>query len=257
MEHFNPGYDIFRKILREIKRSGKCMDYWEAMNADSFLILRHDIEFSVERAWRMAMIEKEEGITSSWFLQIKSNAYNAFSEKNMTLLNEMIQAGHHIGLHYHLGSDISHLHIRDEIRDQIRIMSEMLHYPVDRFSIHRPVEESKYYAIRINGVINAYSKEFFTHFENANPDSELEIKYITDSKHRWNYGYPDMATIQKYPKIQLLIHPYSWSETGLDAAGMFNEVADEKEKETLNTFDEETKIYRLVKAEVEARRGGI
>ena len=255
MEYFNPSYNEYRNILKNVKMSGKCMDYCTAMNADNFLVLRHDIEFCVDCAYRMAMIEKEEGISSTYFLQITSNAYNAFSEKNKALLNGMIKAGHHIGLHYHLGSDLSQSRIRNEILAQIKIMSEMLNYSVDRFSIHRPVEESKYYEIQISGIINAYSKEFFTHIENIDINQELEVKYISDSKHRWNYGYPDADTLQKHRKIQLLIHPYSWSEIGLDAAGTFNEIADEKERETLNTFDEETKIYKLVRAEIEARRG--
>lgn len=231
------------------------MDYWEAKTSDKFLVLRHDIEFSVERAYKMAMIEKEEGIISTYFLQIESNSYNAFSEKNKTFLYGIINAGHHIGLHYHLGKELSPIHVRDEIRDQIRIMSEMLRYQVDRFSIHRPVEQSQYYKIAIDGIINAYSKEFFTHITDVTENSVLEVKYIADSKHRWNYGYPDSDTIENHPKIQLLIHPYSWAEEEADEFEMFNQLANEKEVEILNTFDEETKIYKLVKKELEAKRG--
>lgn len=254
MKAFDPSYDTYRRILKNIKKSGKCMDYWEALKSEEFLILRHDIEFSVERAFLMAMIEKEEGISSTYFLQIKSNAYNPFSERNRDLLMKMIDAGHHIGLHYHLERNLDKLYIRDGIRDQIRLMSEVFRYPVDRFSIHRPVEESKYYEIEIEGVINAYSKEFFTHVEDIKEHAKLEVKYIADSKHRWNFGCPDEESIEKYPKIQLLIHPYSWSERGRSIAGMFHELADEKEKEMLDTFNEETKIYRLVKEEVESGR---
>lgn len=35
-------------------------------------------------------------------------------------------------------------------------------------------------AIKIEGIINAYSKEFFTHRDNVTEDSELEVKYIAD-----------------------------------------------------------------------------
>lgn len=255
MDKFIPSYENYRKILKNIKNSGKYKDFIEAKSAEQFLILRHDIEFSVERAYRMAMIEQEEGIASTYFLQITSNAYNAFSENNLFLLKEMISAGHFIGLHYHLSENLEMLHIRDDIRDQIRIMSEFLKYQVDRFSIHRPVEESKYYDINIEGIINAYSKEFFSHVVDVMPEVRLDIKYIADSKHRWNYGCPDKKTIAMHPKIQLLIHPYSWSNTGEGMFELFNGLRDEKEREMLDTFNRETKIYQLVKDQIELRRG--
>lgn len=251
---FAPSYKNYREILKNIKKANKRMDYREAEEASEFLILRHDIEFSIDRAHKMALIEAEEGIASTYFLQIAGNAYNPFSEKNRFLLGEMIEAGHHIGLHYHLGRNLNMLYIRDEIRDQLRIMSELLQYPMDRFSIHRPVEKCEYHSIHIEGIINAYSKEFFTHRDNVTEDSELEVKYIADSKHRWNYGYPDLETLKRFPKIQLLIHPYSWSERGESVMGMFCELAEEKRKEILNTFDCETKIYRDVKKQIEERQ---
>lgn len=255
MKHqFNPSYEEYRKILRNIRQSGKYMDYREAAEADCFIILRHDIEFSVERAYRMSLIEKEEGIASTYFVQITSNAYNAFSQKNMEMLKRMIQNGHRIGLHYHLGTNLTCSHITHEIQTQVRVLSDFLEYDVDRFSIHRPTEASHYYEIQVDGVINAYSKEFFTHVEKVNENSQMEVKYIADSKHQWNYGYPDMNTIKRFPKIQLLIHPYSWAEIGCGIADTFCTIADEKEKEALNDFDEETKIYCLVKQEVEKRR---
>ena len=59
--NYKPSYDEYRKILKNIKASGKLMDYKDALNADEFLILRHDVEFSLERAYRMAQIEACEG----------------------------------------------------------------------------------------------------------------------------------------------------------------------------------------------------
>ena len=230
------------------------MDYKEAVGAKQFLILRHDIEFSVEHAYQISLIENEEKIRSTYFVQIASNAYNAFSQKNLVMLENMIQNGHRIGLHYHLGKNISKHYITDEIKSQIQILSKFLDYPVDRFSIHRPTEKSQYYDIQMEGIINAYSKDFFTHIENVEMSSKLEVKYIADSKHQWNYGYPDTDTLKKFPKIQLLIHPYSWNEKSCDTVEAFCALADEKEKETLDNFDEETKIFHAVRKEVEKKR---
>lgn len=253
-KEFTPSYAEYRKILQAVKASGKCMDYQEALASEHFLILRHDIEFSVGRALKMALIEAEEGLRSTYFVQAAGDAYNPFSAENTKAIRQIRDAGHSIGLHYHLEEELSPHYICNSVRRQIQIMSEMLGFPIDRFSVHRPVEESHYYELEIDGVINAYSREFFTHMEKAGESESREVIYIADSKCRWNYGYPDLETFLRHPKIQLLIHPFSWSETGGDLFGIFNGLADEKEEETLDIFDRETKVYREIKERIEKDR---
>ena len=46
-------------------------------------MLRHDIEFSVDRAYELAKVEKELGVTSTYTVQVRNNTYNALSEKNI------------------------------------------------------------------------------------------------------------------------------------------------------------------------------
>lgn len=250
VEKFMPSYENYRKILRAIKKTGKCMGYHEAKKEDSFLILRHDIEFSIDRAYKMALIEQEEEIESTFFLQITNNAYNAFSSKNIELIHRMIKCGHKIGLHYHLTNNIEKEFLEKDIQKQMSILSSMLNYKIDMFSIHRPTEESQYYLLEIEGIINAYGKDFFSHTVDLTGKEKLKVKYIADSKHQWNYGYPEEKEFLKYPKIQLLIHPYSWSECGEDALNTFNDLINEKEDELLKTFDIETKIFDSVKKDL-------
>lgn len=62
MMEYRPNYTEYKKILEAIKASGKLMDYLEAKDSsDGFLVLRHDVEFSMERAYRMAQIEESGG----------------------------------------------------------------------------------------------------------------------------------------------------------------------------------------------------
>ena len=56
--------------------------------------MRHDIEFSIERAYNLSLVESENGFYSTYFVQITNNFYNAFSLKNMILLKQMIDNGH-------------------------------------------------------------------------------------------------------------------------------------------------------------------
>lgn len=247
---FKPSYEIYKSILRDIKASGKYLDFSEAEHADEYIVLRHDIEFSIDRAFALSKVEDEENIKSTWFVQLTNNAYNPFSKKNLDMLKDMIARGHHVGLHFHLNGRTDETSVRDGIRDEIRILSEMLGNPVDRFSMHRPIKEVYYYRIHINGIINAYAPEFFSYAENVTSETKLDVKYLCDSKHRWNYGYPDKQMFEKHKKIQLLIHPFSWTEEGYDNFDNFTALIHEKDIELINTLDSEFKRFSEIKDEI-------
>ncbi len=252
---FVPSYSVYEKIIEDMKATGKAMSYAEAIGKDEFAIMRHDIEFSIERAYDLSLIESKHDFTSTYFVQITNNSYNAFSKRNVDMLKDMAARGHHIGLHYHCNGQLDPVLVRDGVRDQMRIISEMLGMDVNSYSFHRPVKEIYYYNISIPYTINAYSKEFFTYAENVSEDDELEVKYIADSKHRWNYGFPDYETLMKYKKVQLLIHPFSWTKDGYDNLGNFMTLIDEKENELINTLNDEFQRFREVKNEILIKRG--
>lgn len=216
--------------------------------------MRHDVEFSLERAYKMSLVESEMDFKSTYFIQLTNHSYNALSKKSIDMMLDMISRGHQIGLHYHLNGQKDAMAVRDGVRDQLRIMSEMLGMPVTVYSFHRPVKEVYYYNIRIEGTFNAYSPEFFTYAENVGEDTQLEIKYIADSKHRWNYGYPNFETFRLYPKIQLLIHPFSWTQEGYDNLNNFKSLIMEKQAELIDTMDHEFTRFQEIRADIEKDR---
>ena len=52
------SYDDYREIIRLLKESGRACTYEEALGRDSFVIMRHDVEYSVERAYELAKVEE-------------------------------------------------------------------------------------------------------------------------------------------------------------------------------------------------------
>ena len=77
---FKPSYDVYRSIIRDIQATGKGMSYSEAIGKEEFVIMRHDIEFSIDRAYLLSMVESEENFTSTYFVQITNNSYNVFAK---------------------------------------------------------------------------------------------------------------------------------------------------------------------------------
>ena len=255
MIEFKPSYEVYRQIIRDIQKTGKECKYDEAVNKDEFIIMRHDVEFSLERAYNLSLVESEMGFTSTYFVQITNNSYNALSKRGIDMMRDMAYRGHIIGLHYHLNGQTDALAVRDGVRDQLRIMSEMVGLPINTYSFHRPTKDVYYYKIRIDGTYNAYGSEYFTYAENVDESTDLDVKYIADSKHRWNYGYPNYETLIKYPKIQLLLHPFSWSEEGWDNMNNFYHLIQEKQATLIDTLDDEFLRFKEVRAEVERKLG--
>ena len=210
------SYDDYREIIRIIQASGRAMKYPEALNSDSFVIMRHDVEYSVQRSYALSCVETEMGFSSTWFFQITNNTYNPFSRTTKGLINKMRDAGHVIGLHYALDGETDMEKVRAQIPEHLRIMSEMLGFKVDQFSIHRPPAAALAANYKYPGVINAYQDDFFTFAEGVTDDTVLDVKYMSDANHVWRYGYPDEKNILGHPKVQILTHPFAWCEEGYD-----------------------------------------
>lgn len=248
------SFAAYKGLLRAVKDTGKYCDYADvvAENRDKFLVLRHDIEFSIDRAYRLSEVETEAGVSSSYFVQITNNAYNAFSDKNIDMLRMMHKNGHFIGLHYHLGGVENSLDIlKKEIRHQSEVLSEMLDVPVDRFSLHRPRREHLEANIQIEGLINTYGRRFFVLTDN--PQASLNVKYIADSNHQWKYIGENTLNkdyLCSFDKIQLLIHPFSWSESGAEHVENFQMLVQEKHDEFVATVEGEWKIFDMLRGKL-------
>lgn len=244
------NYKEYRRILNDIKKTKKLCDYLDVIHekGQKFLILRHDIEFSIDRAYRLAEIEEEEGVQSSYFVQITNNAYNPFSDKNAKMLREMQNMGHHIGLHYHRNNVLAETELEHDIKLQADILKQLVGVNVDRFSFHRPLKEHLAANIEIDGLVNAYGKEFFVMTDN--PTEKLEIKYIADSNHQWKYGEANYDYFMQHDKIQLLVHPLSWSEHGAEHLENFQQIVQEKHDEFVDTIENEWKIFELLRGKL-------
>lgn len=227
----------YLEILQKIGLTLK--DYTEAAESDTFTVLRHDVEFSVARAHEMALIEHQLGVTSTFFFQAVSSAYNPFSLINKNLITNIKNLGHRVGLHFyvtHVAAGDWH-HLEKELGAQRLLFETGLGLDCDRFSFHRPprwVLENQ--EDEITGLINAYGKSFFEF-----SDQPQHIKYIADSKHRWSYGHP----LDAYPqeKVQILIHPDEWSVSGGNTKQNFAALIGEHHDAFIDTLDGESKHF--------------
>jgi hypothetical protein len=204
------------------------------------------VEFSVDRAYNLAKLEHEKlNVHTNYFFQIRNNSYNLFSHKNIELITKIFNMGHKVGLHVHFGAldDITAENkLREYIINDIEIMINCLKIKIDRFSYHRPPNEILAMNLKINGLINTYDNLYFHYYDGIRPE-KLNIYYTSDSQHKWNYGHPIELIKNNINRMQILMHPYSWSEEGYSSHENFSKLMDEKIIEIKNTMKNECKHF--------------
>lgn len=237
------SYNEYKEIIKQIKATGLSSSYQNALNRENFIIMRHDVEYSVSRAHALSCVEDSLDFTANYFFQWTNNSYNILSHRNMQMIKDMHERGHVIGLHYAINGLTDFDKIRHQIVKEIDILSEMFGFEIEQFSIHRPSQEVLKANIKLPGIINAYQDNFFTFSRNASVDPNLKVKYLSDANHIWRYGYPDAQTINKFSKIQILTHPFAWTKEGYNNFDNYKTLVNEKYNEMIDSIDNECKDF--------------
>jgi len=240
------SYIEYRNIITLVKQNLPIMDFSEVNDeVNAFCVLRHDIEFSIDRALEMARIEHDDlGVHSTYTVQLRNNTYNALSQKNIEAIQEIESMGHYIGLHQN-PPQMSDDELVDYITKDIETLEHYYGFSVDRFAFHRcgsnPGILERY--VEVPDKINCYAKEFFHYFSGDNPE-EIRVHYLADSNHDWKYGHPFNIDYWDLPqKMQLLTHPYSWTERGYENISNFTKLIRERNEELLMDMNTETKTF--------------
>ena len=94
-------YTAYRELLDFLRQGGYAFtDYHDYQSYPRCVILRHDIDNSLPQALRLAEIEAEEGVKSTWFVLLRTDFYNPASAASQRILRRLGELGHEIGLHF-------------------------------------------------------------------------------------------------------------------------------------------------------------
>jgi hypothetical protein len=167
----------------------------------SFLILRHDIDASLEAALRMAKIENDLGIRSTYFVLFSHKLYNILEKDDLATLKEISKLVHEIGLHYDVrayeGYDQD---LQKTLEKEIDLLEHLLNRRVRSIAFHDvSITDRRDPFSDLKGYINAYDPGFCRH-------------YVSDSCRAW--FLEDLSRLLSFScrKVQLLIHPFLWTE---------------------------------------------
>jgi len=235
------NYNEYKNIINLVKAHLPIIDFAEVTEkTNKFCVLRHDIEFSIDRAYQLAKIEKDLGVVSTYTVQVRNNTYNALSEKNIELIKKIKDLGHHIGLHQNPPL-MKAEELSKYIMTDIKILEHFYGFEIDRFAFHRPKKEYLASYVILENKINCYDKKFFHYFDEK-PD-KLDVLYLSDSNHKWKFGYPLDFDFPEVKKLQLLTHPYSWTDEGYDNYGNYLSLIRDRKNELINSMNTETSTF--------------
>lgn len=191
-------YNLLLKNIRDLNYNRLSFSniFTENLHLDSrYLLLRHDVDNSLENALRMAEIEAQNGICATYYILVSGGFFNLLTSKNRLLLKELVTFGHEIGLHF----DQKENFYQDKI-----ILESLLELPIQTYSQHNPTING-IYSIDHSNLINAYNPKI---------REELGFNYISDSGMKWRKE--DCFQGLNHRRLYLLLHPEIWCSEGMD-----------------------------------------
>ena len=195
----NFSYNHYEQTLQKIKKTHKILTF--GIGSEKDVILRHDVDASLEAALSMAKLENKISVSSTYFILFSSEFYHPFTLESSQIIKEILELGHRLGLHYdELFIIKNKLDPSETLRKEIELLEQHFSTSIKAVAAHESNLNQKIPIDLPEGVIDAYSDEFFK-----------ERKYLSDSAQNWREGC-FCKNFENYDHLQILTHPMWWSK---------------------------------------------
>lgn len=187
------------------------------------LILRHDIDQVSTGTMRMHAIEKELGVTASFYFR--------WSTADSQIINAITQHGSEASLHYEtIATKIKQINLQDRLEITPEFLDEcrrQLKLEVDRFRRIYGVEvvticshggsENVAFTITNNMLVHTPELDYpylAIKMEAYDPELLSKFVYVSDAEPArgggYRYGIHPMRLISQSRNVYLLTHPHNW-----------------------------------------------
>lgn len=187
-------------------------DYLESgQDKEQTILLRHDVDVSLQLAGQMASLEYRLGVYSTFFIRVHATRYNPFDRDNYSVLKQLLEHGFEVALHQEASLKSQE---REKVLQWLRrekvVLESILGSPVVGVSTHLP----KW----INGEIDEDMLEVCElKYEagGATFNSQGTV-FVSDSNQQWRNGCV-CQHLGKISKLYVNIHPFWWFPTSASA----------------------------------------
>jgi hypothetical protein len=170
--------DEYARILQAIAEGGYRYAGFDRDPQPGDVLLRHDVDLSLEAALAMAELERAFGARATYFLMTESVFYNLASPVGVEAIERLRDLGHAVGLHA--------VWPRVQLDDRFERV----------LAWHNP--DPEYMRAPVDGVANVMEDRF-------------AASYRSDSNQHWRQGSPrDDLAAGRFEWLQLLVHPEIW-----------------------------------------------
>jgi hypothetical protein len=174
----------YAELLEAAQAGGYRFAFFDREPQAGDVLLRHDVDMSLDAALEMAELEAKRDVAATYFLMKRSDFYNLDTRGGAAALERLRELGHRVGLHG--------VHPDATLDDRFD--------PVVAW--HTP--EPDYMTAPLDGAVNVMQEPWF------HPD-----RYRSDSNQHWRSGCPHEELARGgFEWLQLLVHPEIWVYEG-------------------------------------------
>lgn len=171
---------------------------------DLIIILRHDVDFSVEMAAKLAEINAAFGVVGTFFVQVRSPVYNLLCRDSIASLERISRCGQKLGLHLSYPEGIGPPSaIGAQIESDLRLCEKESSLEFERVvAWHNPRPELIDNQGLLEGTCfeSAYNAPFF---KRGHYFSDSNLRNTPDD-------FVEIISARRQSFLQLLFHPCYW-----------------------------------------------
>jgi hypothetical protein len=219
-------YKAYRQIIKKIKENFKIIfhndlfynsNFYLNDKTNRYVIIRHDVDFSVDRALELAKIESKNSVYSSYFFLLHSDFYNIFERRSYYKIKEIINLGHKIGLHFDtiFYGVLSKEELINKLNYEKYVMENLFEVKIEVFSLHNPNPDirnyNKYTIKELANLYPQYFEDYIAGMINTYGSVFRKIDYLSDSNGYYRYKHVNnVIEDQNIRVLQVLFHPDWW-----------------------------------------------
>jgi len=220
----------YRELIQLARQHYTFIRYTDTPGAQPSVWWRHDVDFSVHAALRMAEIEAEEGCRATYFLLLRSQFYNLLEKPVVDRVRDILALGHDIGLHFDAGfyELTAEAQLEEPLSFERSVLLKTFDRPIAAFAFHNPGSFTETclggsYA----GMVNVYSSYF-----------RSEVGYVSDSNGYWRHqSLPEVLAARQHDRLQALTHPEWWQETAMPPRARVERCVRGRAEATMSDYD--------------------
>ncbi|XVH33588.1 hypothetical protein ACNS7O_18220 (plasmid) [Haloferacaceae archaeon DSL9] len=210
-QRFEYQLSEYESLLERFREAGYEFSTFDEPSTDE-IIIRHDVDLSLEQALSMAELEARMGVVSTYCFLVTTPVYDLKTVESIRILDRIRDLGHDIALHFdthhYWDEDPGTATLTAHVRAECDVLGRLIDGAVDTASFHIPPEWVL--DVDFDSFTNTYAPRYFS-----------EIGYVSDSSQKWTKEPPFPEEMPE--TFQLLVHPGLWYPTGRSMADIVDE----------------------------------